>query len=164
MSINCDSIVVAQVDSKSLLSGKHTLKLIVDNFNINIEQSGVRKIQIVSNKKIFISDLLNCFNILDKLIMLVEGVFIPVKSIVAYNGDKDVTELPEVQKFIENRIISTSNNIFKNNSKFCNWYDVIDENVFINWKKLLDELDIIHQVVLYNSEILIILLMLKWRI
>lgn len=151
MSINCDSIVVVQGDSKSLLSGKHTLKLIVDNFNINIEQSGVRKIQIVSNKKIFISDLLNCFNILDKLIMLVEGVFIPVKSIVAYNGDKDVTELPEVQKFIENRIISTSNNIFKNNSKFCNWYDVIDENVFINWKKLLDELDIIHQVVLYNS-------------
>ena len=44
MSINCDSIVVVQGDSKSLLSGKHTLKLIVDNFNINIEQSGVRKI------------------------------------------------------------------------------------------------------------------------
>lgn len=69
--------------------------------------------------------------------MLVEGVFIPVKSIEVYNGDDDVTELPEVQKFIENRIISTSNNIFKNKSKFCNWYDVIDENVFINWKSCL---------------------------
>lgn len=137
MSINCDSILVVQGYNEGLLSSNHTLKLVVDNFNINIEQSGVRKIQIVSNRKIFISELLNCFNILDKLIMLVEGVFIPVKSIEVYNGDDDVTELPEVQKFIENRIISTSNNIFKNKSKFCNWYDVIDENVFINWKSCL---------------------------
>lgn len=36
MSINCDSIVVVQGDSKSLLSGKHALKLIVDKyFEIN---------------------------------------------------------------------------------------------------------------------------------
>ncbi len=50
MSINCDSILVVQGYNEGLLSSNHTLKLVVDNFNINIEQSGVRKIQIVSNK------------------------------------------------------------------------------------------------------------------
>lgn len=151
MSLYCDSIVVIQGYSEGLLSGKHSLNLSVDNFNINIEQLGVRKIKIVSNKKIFISELLNCFNILDKLIMLVEGVFIPVKSIVIYDGDEDITKLSEVHDIIERRITFTSNNIFINNSKFCNWNDVIDENVFIKWKDLLDELEIVHQVVLYNS-------------
>lgn len=122
-----------------------------ERINITIDQILFREIKITSNKMISIVKLMEYFNLLDKLIMLFEGVFVPVKSISFYNGDEDITGLLEVQDFINRRIVFTSNKIFINNSKFCNWYDIIDETVFRKWMRLCDELDIVHQVVLYNS-------------
>lgn len=152
MKLNCTSILVTQRYENGVLAGPHHEEFSINNkINVIVDQVLVRKVRITSNVKTPIIELMDFFNILDKLIMLFDGVFIPVKSIAVYNGDEDITGLPEVQDIINQRIIFTSNNIFVNNSKFCNWDCFIDENILIKWKKLLDELEIVHQVVLFNS-------------
>ncbi len=152
MELSCNSISIIQECENGILASPYHLEFLIDNkINVVVDQVLIREVKITSKINISIIELMDCFNTLDKLIMLFDGVFIPVKSISIYNGNEDITDLPEVQDIINRRIIFTSNNIFINHSKFCNWYDIIDENVFIKWKALLDELGIVHQVVLYNS-------------
>lgn len=155
--IKCKSLVSIYQGDKLLLDGPHILEFnTVGNqpFHIKIEQLGVRTIIITSDKDVSVFDLYAILTRIERLLMLFDGVFIPLSEL----------KFSESDTVDENRLISCQNNLIKmrlsyfSSADFCNYsvdrllkFDtVLTAELFCKWEQLLDELDVVHQMYLYS--------------
>ncbi len=155
--IKCKSLVAIYQGDKLLLDGPHILEFnTVGNqpFHIKIEQLGVRTIIITSDKDVSVFDLYAILTRIERLLMLFDGVFIPLSEL----------KFSESDTVDENRLISCQNNLIKmrlsyfSSADFCNYsvdrllkFDtVLTAELFCKWEQLLDELDVVHQMYLYS--------------
>ncbi|MCX4348112.1 MAG: hypothetical protein OSJ38_12850 [Lachnospiraceae bacterium] len=155
--IKCKSLVAIYQGDKLLLDGPHILEVnTIRNqpFHIKIEQLGVRTIIITSGKDVSVFDLYAILTRIERLLMLFDGVFIPLSEL----------KFSESDTVDENRLISCQNNLIKmrlsyfSSADFCNYsvdkllkFDtVLTAELFCKWEQLLDELDVVHQMYLYS--------------
>lgn len=120
-------------------------------YEISIEQMVIRKTIISTNESIELDDLIVIFNKLDILIMLGEGQFIPIEKAWIIKNGKSV-ESKELDSKIAMRLnlFNSCDFTIGNHSKFLSFDQYIDDNVFLKWIKMLEELDIVHPMVLYS--------------
>ena len=125
-----------------------------DNFTIQVEQSGgCRTTTIISDSPMRALYLWGVFHYVDKYFMLCEGQFAEIKEIT-FISDTDATE--SLERF-SNICIDERANCF-HSADFCKYQincwlnpiSLLSQELFDNWIDLLDKLDIIHNVVLYN--------------
>lgn len=120
-------------------------------YNIKIEQNIDRKIIITSNKSVSKCNLYNVLENIEKLLMLFDGMFIPIKEIKLNpdNTNKDDKCDRDEMDYINNRLrCYISKDYF--NIKLVNFESVISDELFCKWEDLLKEINIVHQVYLYS--------------
>lgn len=156
-STRCNGICIKQVSALFKEEGKSTQirrYYYEDYVTIQIEQSGsVRTTTIISDNPMRAVYLWGVFHYVDKFFMICEGQFTDIKEI-AFISDEDVTE--SLERFSKD-CVDERPNCF-HSADFCRypmncWLNpipLIKQELFDNWINLLDELEIIHQVVLYN--------------
>lgn len=152
---NCRSVKIVQFPKNGLLGGPHNVKLDMGNgFTVTISQMGCRESVIVSEHDANTDQFHSCFRKLDKLLMLCEGSFIPIEQIIFLDKDENTCHgSSEMEEFWKGNALSyyTSRDVFLGSAnKLCEFYDVVNSRVFVKWKRLLDKLEIVHQIVLYS--------------
>ncbi len=121
--------------------------------NINIEQFGIRKFIITSDKEVSTEVLFSLCQTIEKLLMLFEGRFIPLKSLCFFDSDKFSGEdLVEVGTwYIERRLgfYKSSDFSMYNHNKIISFNEIINEKLLKAWIKLDEDLDIASNVMFY---------------
>lgn len=110
-----------------------------------------RKTTIQADAEVKTSDYMELFNLIDQLVMLFDGQFMPLKKI-AFSGN-DQKALNEAAKFyLEKRVSMYKSADFMRSSaiKLGDFYSLVNDTVMSRWLELRDNLDIIHAAMLYN--------------
>lgn len=153
--VNCRSVKIVQIPKNALLGGPHNVELdIGSGFTATISQMGCREIFIVSKHDADADQFHSYFRTLDKLLMLCDGSFIPIKQISFFDKDENICHgSDEMEDFWKANALSyyTSRDIFLSSAnKLCEFDDVVNNRTFVKWKRLLARLEIVHQIVLYS--------------
>lgn len=125
-----------------------------DNVTIQVEQASfVRTTTIKSDNPMRAMHLWGVFLYFDLFFMLCEGQFIEINEVSFISGEEATEPL---KRFSEICVDERPN--FYHSADFCkcptncwlNPISLLSQELFDNWIDLLDKLDIIHKVVLYN--------------
>ena len=153
----CKSLDAIHKKEKMRLGGPHAIELYVEKdaqFHIQIEQLGVRKIAVTANKDVTVSELQLLFSRIERLLMLFDGVFIPLSEIQLSDSDTDSDNVLNSYKehLLNGRLGYYSSADFCNYSvdKLLEFEMVLTEEFFYKWEHLLEELDVVHQMYLYS--------------
>lgn len=121
------------------------------SYEISIEQLGIRKITITTESTVDLDEIIKLFNELDMLIMLGEGQFIPVVESKVINDDI-ISKSDDIDSIFEKRLkmFNSADFTIGSHSTFLSFDKYVDENLFMKWVKMLKELDILHNMVLYS--------------
>ena len=153
----CKSLVAIFKDDKLILDGPHEVEfdIIKDKlFHINVEQYGIRKITVTSDEDTSVFELYALFSRIERLLMLLDGTFISLSEIQLLKSDiVDEKVLHSCEEhFMKGRLSYFLSADFCNYSidKMLGFDFIITADLFDRWEKLLDELDIVHQMYLYS--------------
>ena len=125
-----------------------------DNVTIQVEQASfVRTTTIKSDNPMRAMHLWGVFLCFDLFFMLCEGQFIEINEVSFFSGEEATEPL---KRFSEICVDERPN--FYHSADFCRYpincwinpISLLSQELFDNWIDLLDKLDIIHNVVLYN--------------
>lgn len=156
-STRCNGICIKQVSGLFIKDGVGApLRLFYREGDVTfqIEQSGlVRTTTIKSDNPMRASDLWGVFHYLDLFFMLCEGQFVEINEISFISGEEATEPL---KRFSDICVDERPN--FYHSADFCRYHincwlnpiSILNQELFDNWIDLLDKLDIIHKVVLYN--------------
>ena len=153
----CKSLTAIYQSDKLLLDGPHILEFDTignQQLHIRIEQQGIRIITLTSTKDASVFDLYGILTRVERLLMLLDGVFIPLSEL----------RLSETNTVDEKVLTSYQNNLLKSrlsyflSADFCNYNadkllmfdEILTAELFYKWEQLLDELDVVHQMYLYS--------------
>ncbi len=112
---------------------------------ISIEQLGKRVISIHTMEKESICNLHYCYLDLKRLLMLLDGRFFPIKSAVEDGGEITAEIQKELLPYYDSAdfMLASSNCLIE-------FDKVISETLYKDWIEIQEELDIIHNMVLYS--------------
>lgn len=150
----CHKIQITQAYEKGILGGPRTLSFIANGIKIDIVQIGVRTIELSYDQTGDFDRLYSTFCQLEKLFVLFEGEFLAFKNIIAFDGnDKEIkkSQLYEDIKSSRLNYCSTIAACRGNDTDFLDVFKYTNADIFGKWCNLVDELNIIHQVFLYNT-------------
>lgn len=153
--IKCYSLYIVQCLECGILGGPRSIDFDIGNgFHVTISQVVGREILIQSSSETDSEILYQQFSVLNKLLMVLQGNFIPIETIEFWDKDGNVCPCSDkIAEFIRDHTLSyySSRDIFQGGaSKLCEFDMALNERVFIKWRRLLKKLEIIHQIVLYN--------------
>ena len=112
---------------------------------ISIEQSGKRVISIHTMEKESICNLHYCYLDLKRLLMLLDGRFFPIKSAV----EDGVEITAEIQKELL-PYYNSADFMLASSDCLIEFDKVLSETLYKDWIEIQEELDIIHNMVLYS--------------
>lgn len=155
--VKCRSLTAVFQDDRLLLGGPHIVEFDTigeQKFHLKIEQCGVRIIVITSDEDAPAFDLYAILTRIERLLMLLDGVFIHLSEL----------KLSESDTANEKQLTTFQNNLIKgrlsyfSSTDFCNYkvdklleFDtILTAELFYKWEQLLVELDIVHQMYLYS--------------
>ena len=155
--IKCKSLTAVFQGDKLLLGGPHIVEFDTigdQKFHIKIEQCGVRIIVITSDKDVSAFDLYAILTRIERLLMLLDGVFIHLSELKL--SESDTADKKQLTSF-QNNLINGRLSYFSS-ADFCNYkvdklleFDtILTAELFYKWEQLLVELDIVHQMYLYS--------------
>ncbi len=155
-SIFCRTIKIQLCSDNSLLSGPYSKDFhIKDCIKVTIEQMGIIQIKLTSEKDILAKELFVEFQKIEKLIMLFNGIFMENLKIrfldASGNSNNELINFAEKLKKRRLTYFKTADAYLGSNTTLMNYFDVINQPLFDKWCSLLDELDIIHTLLLYNT-------------
>lgn len=152
----CSSLAIV-LKNEGILGGPHSSIFDYD-FNrsvlhIGIEQWGVRKINISADSSVSMSNLWGFYTIIERLLMLLDGRFYTIES-ATFTGDacSETDYSSYAQECLSRRLSNCKTDpAYCYSSHVFLLYDtVLSPELLSKWIQLQDELDIVHQVVLYN--------------
>lgn len=158
--VKAKTIIVEQSEVNVHDFPKHEKELTIkrEKFTITIKEpiGVIRKIQIDSANYVNTENLYLEYAQLEKLLMLLEGSFSNITKLKFENGiDESQNELLQLKgkEYMDRRLpFYNTNNVFKTgNQKLCDWEKFLTDSIYSNWITLLEELDIVHQIVLYTT-------------
>lgn len=152
----CKSLMAIFEDDKMVSDGLHESRFDIKKekvFHIAIEQFEIRKITVSSDEDASVYDLYGIFTKVERLLMLLDGAFVPLSKLELSKTD---TIDNEMLRSCEKHFLKQRLSYFKS-ADFCNYCadklldfdNVITEDLFYKWEKLLDELDVVNQMYLY---------------
>lgn len=155
--IKCRSLTAVFQSNRLLLGGPHIVEFDTignQKFHIKIEQCGVRIIVITSDKEVSASELYALLTQIEKLLMLLDGIFIPLLELKL--SESDTADKKQLTSF-QNNLIKERLSYFSS-ADFCSYkadklleFDtILTADLFFKWEQLLNELDIVHQMYLYS--------------
>lgn len=153
----CKSLVAMYKGEKMRLGGPHAIEFNVEKdtrFYIQIEQLGVRKIVVTANEDVAVSELQLLFSQIERLLMLLDGAFIPLSEIQLLDWDTVSGNVLNSHKehLLKGRLRYYSSADFCNYGvdKLLDFEMVLKEELIYKWEHLLEELDVVHQMYLYS--------------
>lgn len=150
----CHKIQITQAYENGLLGGPRNLSFIANGIKIDIVQIGVRTIELSYDQTGDFNRLYSTFCQLEKLFVLFEGEFLAFKNIIAFDGnDEEIKKSQLCEEIKSSRLncCSTIDACRGNNTAFLDVFKYTNADIFGKWCNLIDELNIIHQVFLYNT-------------
>lgn len=155
--VKCKSLTAIFQDDELILDGPYLLDFDtgIDNpFHISIEQHGIRKIVVTADKDVSIFDLHTVFSRIERLLMLLDGTFMPLTEIQLSesNTSKDNVLHSCREHFLKGRLSCFSSADFCSYkmNKLLAFGSVLKTDLFCKWEQLLEELDMAHQIYLYS--------------
>lgn len=153
---NCSKLTVVQGVPNGILGGpfQKTVSL-GDGITGAVEQAGKRRIVVSSRTKESCDTLFDRFTCLEKLLMLFDGRFIPVESLSFTTvDDQTKSELEQYSEMLLQRRLA-----YYSSRDFCQYpwlklvsfHDALSDDVYSEWRELLDLLDMAYQVFLYSQ-------------
>lgn len=152
--MNCHKIRIIQGYEKGILGGNYSSEFTVHNILISINQSGIRTIELSYKNDGDYDYLYNIFCKVEKLCVLYEGKFLELHDFEVldiYDNKIDSAQSFENIKATRLNYCTTIDVCRNHNTKLIDIFKFLDANIFNKWSKLLDELDLLHQIFLYNT-------------
>lgn len=120
-------------------------------FDISINQSIIRSIKITTDSSTDIDTLIDLFNKVDMLIMLGEGHFINIKEAKIINNEDIEEEASILTNKLQHRLkmYNSADYVQGRHSYFLSFDKYLNQEKVEKWFSVIDELDILHQAVLY---------------
>ena len=153
----CKSLTAIFKSNNLMLDGPHMVEFNTEgntSFHIKVEQCGIRKIILTSNKDVSVFDLHAVFSRVERLLMLFDGVFIPLSDIELSESDTVEQSILNLcnENFMKGRLSYFSSANFCNYKldKLIEFDSILSTELFEKWQQLLDELDVAHQMYLYS--------------
>jgi len=152
----CSSLNIV-LKNEGILGGAHSLIFDYD-FNgsvlhIRIEQCIVRTINVSVDSPMSMSNLWGFYTIIERLLMLFDGRFYIIES-AAFTGDacSEADYSSYAQACLSRRLsyCKTDPAYCYSDHVFLTYDTVLSPELLSKWIQLQDELDIVHQVALYN--------------
>lgn len=150
----CHKIQITQEYEKGILGGPRTLSFIANGIKIDIVQIGGRTIELSYDQTGDFDRLYSTFCQLEKLFVLFEGEFLAFKNIIAFDCDDEELEQSQLYEKIKSSRLnycSTIDACRGNSTNFLDVFKYVNVEIFNKWCNLVEDLDIIHQVFLYNT-------------
>ena len=150
----CHKIKITQAYEKGLLGGAKDLSFVTNDIEIRIKQIVVRTVELSYDQTGDFDRLYSTFCQLEKLFVLFEGEFLDFKKIIAYDcNGKEMKQSQLFEKIKSSRLnyCSTIDACRGNTTSFLDAFKHINADIFSKWCNLVEDLDIIHQVFLYNT-------------
>ena len=155
--IKCKTLTAVFQNDKLFLDGTHKIEFDTEGehtLHIKVEQCGIRKITLTSDEEIPVFNLHAVLTRIERLLMIFDGVFIPLSQMQFSESD---TSEENVLRLSEENLMKQRLSYFSS-AKFCTYsvdklieFDsVLTSELFYKWQKLLEELDMVHQVYLYS--------------
>jgi hypothetical protein len=120
---------------------------------LRIYQQGIRVISVSTEKPVNWAELLGPLYCLERLLMVFDGTFIPLTDIEflgsPYGDNGKIVKTQAIKQRLS--YFKTDNHYFTIKDKLVDFRDVLDIHLFVQWQKLLEELDIVNQVYLYST-------------
>lgn len=155
-SIFCRTMKIQLCSDNSLLSGPYSKDFYIkDCIKVTIEQMGIIQIKLTSEKDILAKDLFVEFQKIEKLIMLFHGKFMAKIKIcfldAAGNSNNELDGFAEEFKKKRFQYYKTADAYLGSNTTLMSYFDVKSQPLYDKWCLLLDELDVVHTLLLYNT-------------
>lgn len=121
-------------------------------YRICIEQFGIRRISIACEKPVDCSLLLNIFESIEWLLMMFDGRFMTIKSMEIFDSEERSEKYSTtIEKYLKGRLkLYNSADFCRRNMKAIDFYKIDIVAILPKWMKLLDELKIVHPMLLYS--------------
>lgn len=155
-SIMCKKLIAIFQEDNLMLEGSKYLEFYKEEkITIVIEQMGMRKITVVSETEESAEYLYEIFTSIERLLMIFDGRFVNLRELMfKTNNDRNKQYLSSYASEIMQKRLS-----YYKSADFCNYkldkllnYEtIITTELFDKWIKLLEELDIVHQMFLYSA-------------
>lgn len=119
--------------------------------NIHIEQDFLRTITLTSDASVPFSRFMHCFQVVEQMLMIFEGRFYHIEKINCDGCSNEYDSKTISQEYLDRRLpFYKSSNICKfYGMELLDFYKFISTDSLQKWALLLDELDILHPVILY---------------
>ena len=140
-------------EDRGALSGPRESDIELKNgYHIKIEQGVIRTITISNNNEVNARDLYAILTFVERLLMLFDGKFYNLKEMKFSESQNDAHRL---YGYASNIVNSARLSYFVSDGycyagRICSFNDVLTADLYENWVKLVEELDISHQVYLYS--------------
>lgn len=155
LNVHCIEIKVKQAIKNGWLGGPYKYGFTIDykskNYSVSIVQGGCRWIYIHVNGSSTLAEVLDLFNSVEQIMMLVEGTFIPVvEAFVIEESEEKCCDI--YPGLIESRLdyYASASYMRRNYSKLVDSHLVINSNLINKWDKLKMELDINYSMAMYT--------------
>ena len=151
--IFCKQLRVVYSEERGMLSGPKASDIELKNgFHVRIEQGGIRTITISNNKEVNARELYAILTFIECLLMLFDGKFYNLKEMKFSESQNDAHRLDGYASNIVNsaRLSYFVSDGYCYAGRICSFNDVLTADLYENWVKLVEELDISHQVYLYS--------------
>lgn len=152
----CKSLIATYHEKNMAFGGPYVLEFDTEDgkYNIKIEQGITRIIMLKSIEEVSVYDLHAIFSRVERLLMLFDGRFFTLSELILCDSEETNEEMlaSHVIHFMKGRLSYFQSADFCNYKcdELINFDDVLNTELFARWERLLDELDIVHQMYLYS--------------
>lgn len=155
--LKCKSLKAIYKLENGVLGGPHKVEFnIIKDYpiHISIEQAMIRTVTITCDQDIGGRKLWEICLRIEQLIMLFDGMFIPLYSLEFTDSEYNTKEHLDSYSydFIRTRLsyLCSADFCKYTSNKLIEFDKVLTSELYLNWERLLDELDTAHNVFLYS--------------
>lgn len=135
------------------LGGPYSTKFTYNNIDIEIAQSGIRHIVLSTPDENRIEYMCEIFVLIERFLQVFDGQFLEAYEVGFFDEkDQPIEKYNHIkEKYFSNRLsYFESEDIYQGSySMLCNGISYLNEKNLKNWSKIQQDLDIIHQLILY---------------
>ena len=152
----CKMLKAIYENEKGIFGGPHCIEFNVKNseFHIKVEQCIDREIIVTAKDDVSIFDLFAMHSKVEKLLMLLDGRFFSLVDIklTDSNSTSDVKLKLYKEDLMASRLsyFVSADFCSYENDQLIEFETVINSELYDRWERLLDELDVVHQMYLYS--------------
>ena len=143
--------------NEGIMGGPHTIEFDYDNegesYHVVLDQCLVREVSVASDSPVRLDSMWMLYARIERLLMIVDGRFYTIDSL-SFSGEtlSESESKSYADECIKRRIACYKTDpVYRySDHHFLDFDTVLSADVLTKWKTLDDELDIVHQVALYN--------------